>query len=933
MKSCKSLNAFLKKHKRTKNGPFTHTRIGDHSLGMFGGSYFIPTKDRNEFYKLYYKHVFVDKKAEYLTEAQNKEGSAPLLVDIDMRYSTDITERQHTEGEINDILDMYLDSIQELYNLNDEITFPVFIFEKPEVNALDEVTKDGIHIVFGISMTHDSQLVLRDIVMKKEKTECNIFENLGCVNNVDDIFDECISSGRNNWQMWGSTKPNYIPYELTYAFAITLSDDEYDKENIDITTLEIKNLLPVVSAQNTTFTQLNTVKDKYKEIIEKFQENRKKKKTKKSKKSKQPQYNSALLTLSSTSSFTKLPKNEKELDQTIETIMNYFDIKDYHIKEINEMTMCLGENYYEPFKNWLNVGWALHNTHDSLFWTWIKFSQKSKKFNWDDIPDLLNKWKNEMGEGFTWRSIYYWAKQDNLEEFNIIQNNSIDRFVQSTLDGNGSDTDLAILTKHLFKGEYCCVSIKNNKWYRFKNHRWVENDCGTSLRSELSKKINKLYVEKARSEKDMAANSDYSAAEREKHLEQSAMYNRIAIKLKTSAQKNNVMKECGELFHNPELGNQLDSNKYLLGFDNGVYDFENKKFRDGEAEDYISFSTKTKYFPFDKNNKEHVKIKEEIDDFFYKVFPNEQLREYMWEHAAACLIGTNRNQKFNIYTGVGGNGKSVFVNLMNLVLGEYSGKMNIALVTQKRKGIGGPTPEIAQLKGRRFISMDEPSAGDVLNEGIMKQMVGGDEMEGRGMYSREMTKFYPQFELVCCTNRLFEIRSNDKGTWRRIRQVDFRSEFLDDNEYNQKKTQGLADDEERPIYPKDDKLETKIKKWVQVFTALLIEKCNETEGKVNDCEMVLEASRAYQEKEDYWAQFKKEKISKGSGDDKIKKTDIRSEFKEWYEANYGKKAPAAKELYEYLDKNLGKYRKRGWWGYKIIYENYDSEEEDESTSE
>jgi len=932
MKSCKSLNAFLKKHKRTKTGPFTHTRIGDHSLGMFGGSYFIPTKDRNEFYKLYYKHVFVDKKAEYLTEAQNKEGPAPLLVDIDMRYSTDVTERQHTEGEINDILDMYLESIQELYDLNKEITFPVFIFEKPEVNALDDVTKDGIHIVFGISMTHDSQLVLRDIVMKKEKTECNIFENLGCVNNVDDIFDECISSGRNNWQMWGSTKPNYIPYELTYAFAITLSDDEYDKENIDISTLNVKELLPVVSAQNTTFTQLNTVKNKYKEIIEKFKENRQKKKAKKSKKTKQPQYNSAILTLSSTSSFTKLPKNEKELDQTIETIMNYFDIKDYHIKEIHEMTMCLSETYYEPFKNWLNVGWALHNTHDSLFWTWIKFSQKSNKFNWDDIPNLLNKWKNEMGEGFTWRSIYYWAKQDNLEEFNRIQHNSIDRFVQSTLDGNGSDTDLAILTKHLFKGEYCCVSIKHNKWYRFKNHRWVENDCGTSLRSELSKKINKLYVEKARSEKDMAANSDYSAAEREKHLEQSAMYNRIAIKLKTTAQKNNIMKECGEIFHNPELENQLDSNKYLLGFENGVYDFEKKKFRDGEAEDYISFSTKTKYIPFDKSNSQHVKIKEEIDDFFFKVFPNEKLREYMWEHAASCLIGTNRNQKFNIYTGVGGNGKSIFINLMNLVLGQYSGKMNIALVTQKRKGIGGPTPEIAQLKGRRFISMDEPSAGDVLNEGIMKQMVGGDEMEGRAMYSREMTKFYPQFELVCCTNRLFEIKSNDKGTWRRIRQVDFRSEFLDDNEYNQKKTQGLADDEERPIYPKDDQLETKIKKWVQVFTALLIEKCNETEGKVNDCEMVLEASRSYQEKEDYWAQFKKEKIAKGSGDDKIKKTDIRSEFKEWYESNYGKKAPAAKELYEYLDKNLGKYRKRGWWGYKIIYDNYDSEE-DESTSE
>ena len=50
--------------------------------------------------------------------------------------------------------------------------------------------------------------------------------------------------------------------------------------------------------------------------------------------------------------------------------------------------------------------------------------------------------------------------------------------------------------------------------------------------------------------------------------------------------------------------------------------------------------------------------------------------------------------------------------------------------------------------------MDEPSAGDVLNEGIMKQMVGGDEMEGREMYGRHMIKFYPQFELVCCTNRI-----------------------------------------------------------------------------------------------------------------------------------------------------------------------------------
>ena len=99
MKSCKSLNAFLKKHKRTKNGPYTHTRIGNNSLGIFGGSYFIPTKDRNEFYELYHKHVFVDKKAEYLTEAQDKEN-----------------ERKRLEKELEENSDEFTDENLERYS-------------------------------------------------------------------------------------------------------------------------------------------------------------------------------------------------------------------------------------------------------------------------------------------------------------------------------------------------------------------------------------------------------------------------------------------------------------------------------------------------------------------------------------------------------------------------------------------------------------------------------------------------------------------------------------------------------------------------------------------------------------------------------------------------------------------------------------------------
>ena len=58
------------------------------------------------------------------------------------------------------------------------------------------------------------------------------------------FFDECIS-GRNIGKCGVITKPNCIPYKLTYAFALTVDNEDFDKEDIDIETLKPKELLPV----------------------------------------------------------------------------------------------------------------------------------------------------------------------------------------------------------------------------------------------------------------------------------------------------------------------------------------------------------------------------------------------------------------------------------------------------------------------------------------------------------------------------------------------------------------------------------------------------------------------------------------------------------------------------------------------------------------
>ena len=107
------------------------------------------------------------------------------------------------------------------------------------------------------------------------------------------------------------------------------------------------------------------------------------------------------------------------------------------------------------------------------------------------------------------------------------------------------------------------------------------------------------------------------------------------------------------------------------------------------------------------------KIIKELEEFMCQLFPEDDLRTYMWEHLASCLIGTNSNQTFNIYKGSGRNGKSKLVELMGKGLGSYKGTVPITLITQKRNTIGSTSSEVAQLMGVRYAVMQEMSKGDL----------------------------------------------------------------------------------------------------------------------------------------------------------------------------------------------------------------------------
>jgi P4 family phage/plasmid primase-like protien len=306
-------------------------------------------------------------------------------------------------------------------------------------------------------------------------------------------------------------------------------------------------------------------------------------------------------------------------------------------------------------------------------------------------------------------------------------------------------------------------------------------------------------------------------------------------------------------------------------------------------------------------------ISGEIMTFMEQLFPQPELCKYMWDHLASVLIGVKKEHAFNIYRGSGSNGKSILTDLMSHALGEYKGTVPVTLITEKRNSIGGTSSEVIQLKGVRYAVMQEPSKDAIINEGIMKELTGGDPIQARALYS-DSEIFIPQFSLAVCLNALFETKSNDDGTWRRMKLIDFLAKFISEGETHT--------DDTKYVFPKDKSLKEKLPKWAPVFIAMLVKRACETDGEVKDCPEVVAASSKYRQSQDSITGFIIDKIVKDPNGS-IGKYSLNEEFKKWFLMNYGnRKTPKLSEIEEIMIKKFGNRNTKTnkWMGIKFVEE-------------
>jgi P4 family phage/plasmid primase-like protien len=926
--SCKykDLNEFLAKHSAKHVTPntgsplsITHTRIPDKELNIYAGSYIIPKEELDVFYSLYYNHIFEKKCKEYLTEKQ-LENCGPMAIDFDFRYNHSVVDRQHTRDHVRDMICVYLEQLKEYFIFNENKSFSVYIFEKPHVNRLGDasLTKDGIHMIIGIQVDHIVQTMIREKMITILPDYCD----LPLINTWESVLDEGISKGHTNWQLFGSRKPGNEAYEFTHHYVITYdtNDGEFVMNEHKVLDFNLKKDFAKLSVQYDSHPKF----EMNPKILEEYNnrcENKNLRIKKPSSKTKMKLIVDENDEQNDDEDFISINdiKDEETLKKAVNIMLKKLGQNEYEIREIHEYTQVLPAKYYEPGSHLLNrqVAFALKNTSDRLFMSWVMLRSKASDFDYNTIPDLYCEWKkirksNNEGRSVSKRSIMYWVKKDNYDEYKKIKANTIDYYIEKALE-TGTEYDNAIVLKHMFGDLYICISYdKRGIWYKFSGNRWVQ-DKGLSLREKISKDMYELFASKAINCENELTEYDNTDERREFLKKKMGIIQQNKINLKRTTYKDHVMREAAEIFYDENFVRNMDTNKYLLCFNNGVVDFANKVFREGYPEDYITKTTRINYVPFNETDENWSKTAEELTKFMTTLFPIKDLNRYMWDHLASCLIGTNKNQTFHVYHGSGSNGKSLLVDLMSATLGDYKGTVPITLVTDARGKIGGTSDEVLKLKGVRYAVMQEPSKGVKLNEGIMKELTGGDPIQARGLYS-ESEIFVPQFKLCVGTNNLFDIESNDDGTWRRIRKCTFPSKFVDEGEHYQ--------DDTPYVFKKDKSLNEKLHSLAPVFASMLVKRAFETDGIVEDCETVLEASKKYRNGQDHISAFITEKIRQTNNPKQVlKKRSLLEEFTNWFKQEQGtRKMPKGEELYEYTTKKFGNLKSTGWVGLEIVRE-------------
>lgn len=143
---------------------------------------------------------------------------------------------------------------------------------------------------------------------------------------------------------------------------------------------------------------------------------------------------------------------------------------------------------------------------------------------------------------------------------------------------------------------------------------------------------------------------------------------------------------------------------------------------------------------------------------------------YLQKVFGYSLTGSTQEHALFFLYGTGANGKSVFVNTLLTIMGEYAANAPMDTFMETRSD-RHPT-DLAGLRGARFVAATETEQGRRWKESKIKEMTGGDRVSARFM-RQDFFTYPPQYKILIAGNHKPAIRNIDEAMRRRLHLIPF----------------------------------------------------------------------------------------------------------------------------------------------------------------
>lgn len=746
----------------------------------------------------------------------------PLLVDIDIsepiENKEDGVKELYDDAVVKDVAMSYTEALNDALEKLPEKYYIIYLCKPPRIVK----TKSGKWII-----KHGFHLHFLNILLGKKDSKI-IHTRAKNITEYGEYIDDVSSTP---WLLYGSTKsPSDLPYKISYA--IIIENDDYIieknyrklynghkicgielnsiKENID--TLILSTRL------GTTFTLASLYKVKneiHDEIRENLDVNNPPSNT---------VFNFELPTNRSTSRDDSniLYQSEQDGDEKKNGLKNFPYVSS---KNIMRLVMELDIQRTIEYSKWVQVCMILctiskERSNDpevdwkELFHMFSRryleaYDEQACEQKWNSI--VRQNCSNPVGFG----TLIKLAKEDGL----IKRNRDI------CFDFNPcfipvNDIDIAEAIKEYVPKMF--VTHKDHGCWTFKETTWEEVRDWEDAFAKYTGEWLTIY------DRRIKENIKLEQIEEEK-LEMQKQLSTLVKKLRNHSSLNNVKKSIFDIFHCSDIEKLFQQQTRYIAFNNKVFDVESWEFVEPKPEFYIKDRFIHDYIPWEEHNYEN---KEFVRDFMKKIFPDKELRKYMKKECAVFMLGRNVFKQFNVWTGIGNNGKSVFIRLLESVFTKMVMKAPKSIIMNTQQKQGGANPELFRLRSAKLAIIDEITDNDVLDPGSIKNITGDDALYGRDLYQKAdyVSEIQPFFHPIAIMNSVPYIKRADEATMNRLRVIPFESIFTLENFNDYIKTHPNID--KNRLIKADPNVKDKLKVKANVFLSYFVKqllKCNSLE--------------------------------------------------------------------------------------------------------